>query len=79
MERIFSWWNAYQAWASSLDGEARLYILGGCVLLLMIYMMIDIIGVEMAEARPKAAKSIANKKAPGNKTANSVNREQSGQ
>ena len=79
MEYIYSWWNGYQGWASSLDGEARLYILAGCVLLLMIYMMIDIIGEERAEARPKAAKSIANKKAPGNKSANSVNREQSGQ
>jgi type VI protein secretion system component VasK len=79
MEHIVEWWTRYQGWAGNLDAEARLFIMGACVALLMVYMVIEITAAERAEPHPKPAKSIANKGVQANRRSKRLNREQSRQ
>jgi len=37
MDRLLEWWSAYHGWAANLDGEGRLFIIAGSLLLLSIY------------------------------------------
>ena len=48
MQQFFIWWSTHQAWAGSLDSEARCYIIGACIALLMVYVVIDITSPEGA-------------------------------